>query len=178
VSKRTRLASFGIFVGVFLLACTIGGSYKMSGEEQSNFLNQFQSATAGIDAIGIFTHNLTVALPMFIPGFGIAWGSFTAWSTGAAFDALIVNNPQLSSLSPTSLFLLSPFGVLELGAYSIGMSRSFTLIWRIIKRNPLKKEIRNTGIEIGISVAILLVAGFVESSIISQSVSHVSLSGP
>ena len=178
MSIRTRIASFGVIFGIFLLSCTIGSFYKMSGTEQSDFLNQFQAATSGIDAIGIFVHNLTAALPMFIPGFGVAWGLFTAWSTGAAYGALIVDNPSLSSLPAISLFLYSSFGVMELCAYSIGMSQSFILIWRIIKRNSLKMEIRNTAIEVGIVVGILLVAGFVESSIISQNVSHVSLSGP
>ena len=152
------------------------GVYKMSNEESNKFLNEFQSATAGIEAPGIFIHNISEALPMFIPAFGVAWGSFTAWSTGAAFGALIAKNSQLSSLPPATLFLFSPFGALEVIAYSIAMSRSYILVWRIIKKNPLKKEIRNTAIEIGTVAVILLVAGFVESSIISQSVHHVSLS--
>lgn len=178
MSIKTRLAAFGVFVGVFLLACTIGSFYKMSSSEQSDFLNQFQAATSGIGPLGIFAHNITVTLPMFVPGFGVAWGSFTSWSTGAAFDALVANNPSLSSLPAVSLFLYSSFGIMELCAYSIGMSRSFVLIWKIVKRNSLKVELRNTAIEIGIVVVILLVAAFVESSIISQNVSHVSLSGP
>ena len=178
MSIKTRLAAFGIFVGIFLLACTVGSFYKMSGTEQSDFLNQFQSATSGIDAIGIFSHNVSISLPMFVPGFGIAWGAFTAWSTGAAFDALIVNNPSMASLPAVSLFLYSTFGVMELVAYSIGMSQSLVLIWKLIKRNSLRIELRNTAIEIGIVVGILVVAAFIESSIIAQNSTHVSLSGP
>ncbi len=46
----------------------------MSRQKQENFLGQFQSATHGIDAIGIFSHNLSVALPMLVPALGVAGG--------------------------------------------------------------------------------------------------------
>ncbi len=173
MSKKTRAVAFGVFVGVFLLSYTIGTAYKMSDTESQQFLKDFQGATMGIDAVGIFSHNASVALPMFVPAFGVAWGSFTGWQTGAAFQAVISSNPSLSNLSPLALLLATPFGILELGAYSLAMSRSFLLIWRIVKRNPIKKMIIPSAIEIGIVIAVLLIGGFIESSIITQ---HVSLS--
>lgn len=163
MSKKIRAITFGIFVGIFLASYSIGAAYKMSGDEAKNFLKDFQSATEGIDAFGIFSHNLTDALPMAIPGFGIAWGGYIAWSTGAAFSALISQNPMLSHISPLVIFIVSPFGVMELGAYSIAMSRSLLLISAIIKRKSLKHELRNTAIEIGIIVVLLLAAGFIEA---------------
>jgi uncharacterized membrane protein SpoIIM required for sporulation len=63
---------------------------------------------------------------------------------------------------------------LELGAYSLGMSRSFLLICSIIKREQLKKQVIPSLIEIGIAIALLLIAGFVESSMMASQ--HVSLS--
>jgi hypothetical protein len=168
VSKKIRAITFGVFFGIFLLSYMIGTTYKMSDDEAGKFLNDFQNATQGIDATGIFFHNSSVALPMFVPAFGAAWGSFTGWQTGAAFNAVVGANPALSNLSPLAPLLESPFGIIELGAYSIGMSRSFLLVWRIVKRNPLKKQIMPTVIEVGIVVALLLIGGFVESSIISQ----------
>jgi hypothetical protein len=168
MSKKTRAITFGVFVGIFLASYMIGTTYKMSDEEAEKFLSDFQNATEGIDAVGIFFHNSSVALPMFVPAFGVAWGSFTGWQTGAAFNAVIGSNPALSDLPPLALLLGSPFGIVELAAYSIGMSRSFLLVWRIVKRNPLKKQIMPTAIEVGIVVALLLIGGFVEYSIISQ----------
>lgn len=168
MSKKTRAAAFGAFVGIFLASYMIGTTYKMSEEETQSFLKDFQGATEGIDTVGIFVHNASIALPMFIPGFGAAWGSYTGWQTGAGFSALVSSNPALSDIQPISLLLVSPFGVLELAAYSVGMSRSFILVRRIIKKNPWKKEIRPALIEIGISMAILLVAGFIEYSMISR----------
>jgi len=174
MSKKTRAIAFGVFVGIFLASYIIGTMYKMSDEEARKFLNDFQSANQGIDAIGIFFHNSSVALPMFVPAFGVAWGSFTGWQTGAAFNVIIGTNPALSNLPPLALLLASPFGILELVAYSIGMSRSFLLVWRIVKRNPLKKQIVPTVIEVGIVIALLLIGGFIEYSMTGQQ--HVSLS--
>ncbi len=168
MSKKTRAISFGVFVGIFLASYMIGTTYKMSDEDTQKFLKDFQNQTQGIDAKGIFFHNSSVALPMFVPAFGAAWGSYTAWQTGAAFNVVVSSNPSLSGLSPLAVLLGSPFGVVELGAYSIGTSRSFLLVWRIIKKNPLKKQIVPTAIEIGIVVALLLIGGFIESYIISQ----------
>ena len=168
MSKKTRAISFGVFVGVFLSSYMIGTAYKLSGEEAQTFLKEFQSTTQGIDAFGIFAHNTSVALPMFVPGFGVAWGSFTGWQTGAAFTAVVSQNPALADFPPILLLLASPFGILELGAYSLGMSRSFLLIWRIVKKNPIKKEIKPTAIEIGIAIAVLLIAGIIEYSMIGQ----------
>jgi len=130
MSKKTRAIAFGVFVGVFLISYTIGTVYKMSDTESQGFLKDFQAATEGIDAFGIFLHNASVALPMFVPAFGVGWGSYTGWQTGAAFNAVISSNPDLAGLPPLALLLASPFGILELGAYSIGMSRSFLLITR------------------------------------------------
>ena len=166
MSKRTRILFFGVFFGLFLGAYSIGAASKMSAQDSQEFLKEFQDATSGIDGFGIFTHNVSIGLPMFVPGFGIAWGSYNAWSTGVSFNALVSQLPQLSNIPPLTILLVSPFGAMELVAYSIGMSRSFLLVWVLIKRQPLKKELRNTGIEIGISVVLLLIAAFVEFAMI------------
>lgn len=141
----------------------------MSTEDTKSFIKEFEHTVEGIDAIGIFLHNTTVALPMFVPGFGIAWGSFAAWSTGLAFRALVSTTPSLAKLPPLAIIYLSPFGVMELIAYSIGMSRSFLLLSVIVKRREnLRKEIRPTAIEIGIAVALLLAGAFIEYSMIQE----------
>ena len=169
VSKKGRVAAFVIFVGIFLAAFTIGTWYRMSEGEAKEFLAEFHSTTKGIGAVGIFMHNSSVALPMFVPGFGVAWGSFTGWETGAGFRVLLIENPQLSGLPPIAIFLASPFGVMELVAYSIGISRSYLLAWTLIRRRPIRVMIRPTLIEIGIVLALLLVGGLVEYSMIRQS---------
>ena len=166
---------FLIFIGIFSLSYSIGSQSKLSDEDSQSFLKEFQKAVQGIDAIGIFEHNASVALPMFVPGFGLVWGAFAAWSTGVAFEALVTTTPALAKIPPLALIYLSPFGVMELVAYSLGMSRSFLLINAIVRRKPLKNELRKTGIEIGIALALLLAGGFIEYAMIQQfgsSISH------
>ena len=159
---------FLIFIGIFSTAYSIGSASNMSEQDSKSFIKEFEQAVEGIDAIGIFTHNATVALPMFIPGFGMAWGSFAAWSTGLAFKALVSTTPALAKLPPLAIIYLSPFGVMELIAYSIGMSRSLLLINAILKKKDLKKEIRPTAIEIGIVIGLLLAAAFIEYAMIQE----------
>lgn len=158
-----------IFIGIFSTAYSIGSASNMSEQDSKSFIKEFEQAVEGIDAIGIFTHNASVALPMFIPGFGMAWGSFAAWSTGLAFKALVSTTPALAKLPPLAIIYLSPFGVMELIAYSIGMSRSFLLISIILKKKTsLKQEIRPTAIEIGIVIGLLLAAAFIEYAMIQE----------
>ncbi len=165
---KKRILALLIFIIIFSVAYSIGTVSNISNEEIKSFLKEFQKEIEGINAIGIFEHNASVALPMFVPGFGIAWGSFAAWSTGIAFKALVSTNPTLGKLPALALLYLSPFGVMELVAYSIGMSRSFLFLYAIIRKRQIKKELRNTALEIGIVLALLLGAGFIEYSMIQQ----------
>jgi hypothetical protein len=177
MTRRKRLVIFLIFVAIFSGAYSIGAQMIVSDEDAMAFLKEFQLSVEGIDAIGIFTHNSSVGLPMFIPGFGMIWGAFAAWSTGFAFSALVTSNPLLGNIPPLAILYLSPFGLMELSAYSLGMARSFILIGVIIKKNPLKQEIRPSVIEVGIAVALLLAGGFIEHMMIQQFGSDVNISG-
>lgn len=168
MSVKRRILVFLAFIAIFSAAYSIGSESKLSQNDSKTFIKEFQQAVEGIDAIGIFTHNTTVALPMFVPGFGIVWGSFAAWSTGVAFEALVSTTPILAKLPPLAIIFLSPFGIMELVAYSIGMSRSFLLITAILRKKPLRRELRQTGIEIGMVIGLLLAAGFIEYSMIQE----------
>ena len=135
---------------------------EVSEEEASLFMSEFEELVLDIDAFGIFTHNTTIALPMFIPGFGVAWGLFSSFSTGFAFAAITTTVPELTQIQPLSILFLSPFGLMELTAYSLGISRSFILIVTIIKKKNLILFIKPTGIEIAIVIILLLIGGYVE----------------
>lgn len=123
---------------------------------------EFEELVLDIDGFGIFTHNTTIALPMFIPGFGVAWGLFSAWSTGYAFAAITTSAPVLADIPALAILFLSPFGLMELTAYSIGTSRSFIIIGAIAKKIDLVQFIRPTMIEIAIVIALLLAGGYLE----------------
>jgi hypothetical protein len=57
---------------------------------------------------------------------------------------------------------MSPFGLMEVAAYSIAMSRSYMIIHKMIKRMPIRPDYRIIGIEVAILVGLLLTGGFVE----------------
>ena len=99
---------------------------------------------------------------MFIPGFGIAWGAFAAFSTGMAFSVLQNANPMLENIPSLTVLFMSPFGLMEVAAYSIAMSRSYMIVHKIIKRMPIRPDLRVIGLEMAILVGLLLTGGFVE----------------
>ena len=166
MSKKTRIIIFFVFMGLFSLAFQIGSMSEVNEEDARIFMEEFEALIDEIDAIGIFLHNTSISLPMFVPGFGIAWGFFTAGSTGYAFAAIVSLTPALSEVPALALLYLSPFGLMELVAYSIGTSRSFILIHMIIKKINLKTALRATITEIGIVIGLLLAGGLLEDYVI------------
>jgi hypothetical protein len=160
--NKIRILLFFIFLGLFSLAYQFGAMSVVGEEEADMFMEAFQEIVLDIDAFGIFVHNTTISLPMFIPGFGAVWGLFSAWSTGFAFAAITSITPELESVPPLTILFLSPFGLMELVAYSLGLSRSFILIHAITKKINLIQFIKPTIIEIGIAVGLLLAGGYLE----------------
>ncbi|MEK0323578.1 MAG: stage II sporulation protein M [Nitrosopumilus sp.] len=160
--NKIRIITFFIFLGIFAGAFQIGSMSSVSEEEADAFMSEFEDLVLDIDAFGIFVHNITIALPMFIPGFGVAWGIFAAWSTGFAFAAIASTVPEIADIPPLSILFLSPFGLIEVFAYSLGISRSFILIRAISKKINLTPFIKPTVIEIGIVLTLLLVGGYLE----------------
>ena len=160
--NKIRIITFFIFLTIFASVYQIGSMSTVSEEEAKTFMGEFEALVLDIDGFGIFTHNTTIALPMFIPGFGVAWGLFSAWSTGFAFAAIATTAPILADVPPLAVLFLSPFGLMELTAYSLGISRSFILIRAITKKFNLTQFIKPTLIEIGIVVGLLLAGGYLE----------------
>ena len=157
-----RIVLFFIFLGIFSASFAIGAEVEVSEEESAIVLEEFETLIAEIDAVGIFSHNTLLALPMFIPGFGIAWGAFAAFSTGMAFSVLQGANPMLANIPSLTILFMSPFGLMEIAAYSIAMSRSYMIVHKMIKRMPIRPDLRVIGLEVAILVGLLLAAGFLE----------------
>ena len=153
-------------MGLFTTVFQLGSMSEVHEDEANIFMDEFKELVEDIDAIGIFLHNAAISLPMFIPGFGIAWGLFSAWSTGFAFAAVVSITPALEEVPPLSILFLSPFGLMELVAYSLATSRSFILIRAITKKTNLKMFLKPTIIEIGIVIGLLLAGGFLEDYMI------------
>lgn len=173
--EKNRIITFFVFLVFFTAAFQIGSMSTVNEEEANAFMEEFEALVLDIDAFGIFTHNTTLALPMFIPGFGAVWGLFSAWSTGFAFASIIVTAPQLSDIQPLSVLFLSPFGFMELVAYSLGISRSYILIRAIVKKIDLISYMKPTLIEIGIMLGLLLIGGYIEIYMIELSQKQISI---
>lgn len=164
--SKIRIITFFVFMVLFSTTYQIGSMSEVSEEEANTFMSEFEKLVTDIDAIGIFLHNTAISIPMFIPGFGVAWGLFSAWSTGFAFSAIVSITPELSEVPPLTILFLSPFGLMELTAYSIATSRSFMLIREISKKTNLLPFLKPTIIEIGLVIGLLLAGGFLEDYMI------------
>ena len=157
-----RIVLFFVFLGIFSASFAIGAEVQVSEEDSAIVLEEFESLIAEIDAVGIFVHNISLALPMFIPGFGIAWGAFAAFSTGMAFSVLQDANPMLANIPSLTILFMSPFGLMEIAAYSIAMSRSYMIVHKMIKRMSIRSDVRVIGLEVAILIGLLLAGGFIE----------------
>ena len=114
------------------------------------------------------------AFPSILTGLKIGWagailGIFSGWSTGFGFAAITTMAPALADIEPLSILLYSPYGIMELSAYSIAMSRSFHIVYSIVKRVNPTLLIKPSLAEIGIATGLLLVAGFLEEYMIALS---------
>lgn len=169
MNKRVLL--FFVFMAGFVATFTVGSKMQVDEDEAQAFLEKFNklvdSLQEGNFSLEIFSHNAKIALPMFLPGLGIGWGIFSAFSTGMAIAALQTGNPILSGM-PSFAVLVTPFGIMEIAAYSIGMSRSLLLITQIMKKNLTKRDVRFAIIEIGIVVGLLLAGAFIEAQMIES----------
>jgi len=157
-----RIVLFFIFLGIFSASFAIGAEVQVSEEESAILLEDLDELIAEIDAVGIFVHNVSLSLPMFIPGFGIAWGAFAAFSTGMAFSVIKDASPMRANVPSLTVLFMSPFGLMEVAAYSIAMSRSYMIVHKMIKRMPIRPDYRVIGLEVAILVGLLLTGGFVE----------------
>jgi CBS domain-containing protein/uncharacterized membrane protein SpoIIM required for sporulation len=170
IMSRWRFLFFVFGMIVFITAYFVGATFVNLNPSQAEFIKRdFEKQIKGINQYGIFANNVRVALAMFIPGFGIALGTFSAFSTGLVFNTLSTISPALSNISPLVVFL-TPFGILEIIAYGIAISRSGILSYQLIKdtnkRNSWRKYVIPTVIEIAIVVTILFIAAIIEWQLI------------
>ncbi len=153
-------------MGLFTASYYTGSLIEISEEDALLFMEEFEELIEDIDGPGIFLHNSMIALVMFIPGVGVGWGMFSAFTTGQAFAAIALLEPLIADMNPLLLLYASPFGLMELVAYSIGISRSYLLIYKIIKKISIKPDYKITAIEVGIVLGLLLAGGFLEAYLI------------
>jgi hypothetical protein len=172
IISRQRFLFLAIGMIIFIIAYSVGAIFvKININEAEIIERHFQQELRGINQYKIFINNFRVALGMFVPGFGVALGMFSGFSTGLVYNAVSHTSPLVSHISPLIVFL-SPFGILEIIAYGIAISRSGILSYQLIKdRNKRKtwhEYVIPTVIEVGIALLILFIAAITEWQMVHQ----------
>src|SRR5918912_4481390 len=168
---KGRILYLAIGAATFLIAYSIGAAIDLGSVNAENLKRQFAEQIKGIDQIGIFINNVKIALIMFFPLIGIGVGVFSGFSTGLVFSALAQNSP-LSNVPPL-VILITPFGIMEVFAYGLAISRSGILVYELInlayrsvKKRPWREYLIpiliKTGIEIGVVIIVLLIGSIIE----------------
>lgn len=151
---RERIFWLLLFMAVFTATFSVASEIELAEEEAQIIENQVQEKFEQATNNTIFLNNIALSLVMFIPAFGVVFGMFSAFATGISISAFELPYPAFAIL------WLSPFGLIELVAYSIAMSRSLLIIKR---RKFLRQDKKIIGIEVGIVVALVFTGGIVES---------------
>lgn len=160
ITFKNRLVFFFIamlfFLGIFYLGFSFRMDESFSKELSKNFINQISD----IDEFGIFLNNLKIALVMFIPVIGLVMGTISGFSTGLVFNS-IMNLSDVTYSNPLVIFL-TPFGILELAAYGLAISRSCILFFEILKKKFTKKSLFYLLIEVALVSGMLFVGAIIE----------------
>lgn len=164
---KWRLFYLTIGIVVFIIAYSIGAATDLNRTEAENLRQQFNEQVKDIDQNGIFMNNLRISLGMFIPALGIGLGIFSGFSTGLIFNVIAEGSPLLNNISPL-VILITPFGIMEVFAYGLAMSRSGMLIYQLVKKKQLREHIIPSIIEIVIVIAILLIGATIEWQMVAQ----------
>jgi hypothetical protein len=167
---------------VFMITFSAGAAINISKKEAEDLKGQLTKQIIGIDQNGIFINNIKVALGMFIPAVGIAIGISSGFSTGIVFSAMAKTSPILNNIPPL-IILFTPFGIMEVFAYGLAMSRSGLLIYQLVKKKSFHDfffyvKTKNlyaivsltipTIVEVGIVAVILFVGAIIEWDLIQQ----------
>jgi len=172
----TKIKRILTIVAFFVLSImmTVAGILTPLGDEDVNILGgQLDGTQQTIDNLPemqqvsfIFGNNFMICLAGFVPIIGSVFECYVLYSTGVVISVYSVyKNVQMSPLLLFFLLFLFPFTWLEFLAYSIAISESFWLAWRIIQRKG-KREIRNVCILMSICAVMLLVAAIIEAALI------------
>ncbi len=164
---KRRLLYLLLGAAAFLVAYSVGAAIPLNNQEAQQVKKQFSDQISGIDQNGIFFNNVKIAFGMFIPAAGAALGIFSGFSTGTVFSALVSGSTALRGIPPLAI-LITPFGIMEVFAYGLAMSRSGMLVYQLVKRKSWREYVIPTLIELGIVAVVLFAAAVIEWQMIQQ----------
>jgi hypothetical protein len=163
---RQRVIYVALGIVAFLIAYSAGAAVHMGKQQTEDLRRHFAEQIRGIDQNGIFINNARIALGMFVPAAGIGLGVISGFYTGMIFTAIAATS-ALNNIPPL-VILITPFGIMEVFAYGIAISRSGIFIYQIVKKRSWREYAVPILIEIGIVILILLAGAVIEWQIITQ----------
>ena len=163
---RQRVIYVALGIVAFLIAYSAGAAVHMGKQQTEDLRRHFAEQIKGIDQNGIFINNARIALGMFVPAAGIGLGVISGFYTGMIFTAIAATS-ALNNVPPL-VILITPFGIMEVFAYGIAISRSGIFIYQIVKKKSWREYAVPILIEIGIVILILLAGAIIEWHIITQ----------
>jgi uncharacterized membrane protein SpoIIM required for sporulation len=163
---KHRIFLTGIGVTIFLISYSVGANIQLDQSSAQKLKEAFLHKINGLNYLGIFTNNLIITIIMFLPGIGALFGIFSGYSTGTIFSSITHDSTSHSYISPL-VILLTPFGMMEVFCYGLAISRSFILLFSLVKKENLAKQLKSILIEIGIILIILFLAAIIEWHFIS-----------
>lgn len=169
IKRRLLYLAFGI--AAFLIAFYIGAVIPLTDHDAQEVRKQFSEQIKDIDQNGIFLNNARIALGMFIPAIGAAFGIFTGFSTGTVLSASINGSSAFKGTSPILISIITwimPYAIMEVFSYGLAISRSGMLIYQLVKKKPWREYVIPTLIELGIVSIVLFAAAIIEWQMIQQ----------
>jgi hypothetical protein len=163
---RQRVIYVALGIVAFLIAYSAGAAVHMGKQQTEDLRRHFAEQIRGIDQYGIFINNARIALGMFVPAAGIGLGVISGFYTGMIFTAIAATS-ALNNVPPL-VILITPFGIMEVFAYGIAISRSGIFIYQLVKKKSWREYAVPILIEIGIVILILLAGAMIEWQIITQ----------
>ena len=163
---RQRVIYVALGIVAFLIAYSAGAAVHIGKQQTEDLRRHFAEQIRGIDQNGIFINNARIALGMFVPAAGIGLGVISGFYTGMIFTAIAATS-ALNNVPPR-VILITPFGIMEVFAYGIAISRSGIFIYKLVKKKSWREYAVPILIEIGIVILILLAGAVIEWQIITQ----------
>ena len=163
-----RVAYLAAGMAAFMIAYSVGAAIPLGEEEAGEISSGFLADIQSIDQDGIFLNNIEIALAMFIPGAGVGVGMFSGISTGVVFNAFALVTPELSGVPPLSI-LVTPFGMLEVFAYGLAISRSAMLAIQLARKQE-RKHWRQFCVATGVEIAVVVIALLAGAAIEGQEI--------
>jgi hypothetical protein len=167
--RRKRIYSTIIIFVIAVLLTIIGSLVPLSAQDAKQISNGVNQTLTTNQANGtlpeyIFLNNFYICLLMFVPVIGPILGFLILFDTGMAMGA-IASVQGYSPFLGFALLVITPVFWLEFTSYSIGITESIWLFRRLLQGRW--RELKNTGILIGICAILLVVGAIVETWLIS-----------